>query len=214
MLFRLRVDEVNPFVHQKFTELLAGHEHVLVKHVLPHGNPHFHAYADLDYKSPQALRYQIDKLFDVTKSDQRSVTKCDSDRKEEYIQYLFNDKKGNKWTLVSSTIDVTDHQAKAKLVTDEFVKTRKAKKDTGPTVWDLAQYVQTAVGADPAIPDNEHELYSQYVRHAIAIHREYKKPFCSFSIVKVIQTAMSGSSREASQRFLHRAIMDRLIPRN
>lgn len=212
MLFRLRVDEVNLFVQQKFTELLHGHEHVFVKHVLPHGNPHFHAYADLDYKSCQALRYQIDKRFDITKSDQRSVTPCDVDRKDEYIQYLFNTKKGNVWTLLSSTMDVTAHQQAALQVTEEFVKSRKGKKLQGPTTWDLAQYVQTAVAADPEVPETENAIYAQYVHHAILVHREYKKPFCDFSLVRVIQTAMSGSKRDT--RLLERSVLNRLIPRN
>lgn len=176
MLFRLRVDEVNLFVEQKFRELLAGREHVLVKHWLPHGNPHFHAYADLDSKSCQALRYRIDKLFDITKSDQRSVVPCDIDRKDEYIQYLFNTKKGNQYRIVSQTIDTTEHIAHANDVSIEFAKTRKDKKFTGPTTWDLAEQVIHAVTADPYIPEHEGEIYAQYVHHAIEIHRKHKSP--------------------------------------
>lgn len=212
MLFRLRIDDINLFVHQKIMELLAGREHVLVKHVLPHGNPHFHCYADLEYKSPQALRYQVDKLMGITKSDQRSVTPCDTERKDEYIQYLFNTKNGNKWDLMSTTIDVQTHQQAALQVSLEFAKTRKAKQDKGPTTWDLAQELQHAVAADPDVPETEPAVYGQYVRHAIKIHRDHKKPFCDFSIVKVIQTAMSGSKRDV--HYVHRSVMSRLIPRN
>jgi hypothetical protein len=158
------------------------------------------------------LRYRIDKLFDITKSDQRSVTPCDVDRKDEYIQYLFNTKNGNQRRLVSQTIDTTDHIARAQNVSEEFAKTRKAKKDTGPTTWDLAEQLIYAVANDPEVPQTEHAIYAQYVQHAVEIHRKHKKPFCDFSIVKVIQTAMSGSKRDA--KLVHRSIMARLTPRN
>jgi len=210
MLFRLRVDEVNPNVQEEITNLVSGHEHVLVKHVLPNGNPHFHAYADLPYKSRQALRYHIDKQC-KTKSTDRSITECDPTRKDEYIQYLFNTKKGNTWSLISSTLDTTGHQASAQLVAAEFEETRppKEKKTQGPTVWDMAQEtIALATSKLPDEPESEFQIYQTYVEACIDVHHRHKKAFCEFSLARVVQTALSGHKRGRAR--LVRSVMERI----
>jgi len=215
MLFRLRVDEVNPNVQEQLTKLLSGHEHVLVKHVLPNGNPHFHAYAELDYNSRQALRYHIDTKC-KTKASDRSITECDTARKDEYIQYLFNTKHGNKWHLVSSTIDTKEHQAKAALVAEEFEATRppKEKKQQGPTMWDMAMethqlYQLTHVRM--LAPDFPSDVHREYARCAIQVCRKYKKGFCDYTLQKIVQTAMA--EHEPYRELVVNAVVRRLKPR-
>lgn len=216
MLFRLRVDEVNPTVQEQLSKLLSGHEHVLVKHVLPHGNPHFHAYADLEYNSRQALRYQVDKLCKTKTAAERSVTECDPARKDEYIQYLFNTKHGNQWLLVSSTMDTTQHQANAGAVAEEFEATRppKEKKKQGPTMWEMAMethqlYLLTHVRMLSA--DSPSDVHREYARCAIQVCRKHKKGFCDYTIQKIVQTAMTedGSYRE----LVVNSVVRRMAPR-
>lgn len=215
MLFRLRVDEVNANVQEQLTKLMSGHEHVLVKHVLPNGNPHFHAYVDLDYNSRQALRYHIDTKC-KTKAAERSVTSCDPERKDEYIQYLFNTKHGNQWRIVSSTVDTTEHQAKALAVATEFEESKppKEKKQQGPTMWDMAQEIhQLFVLTHVRMPSNQFpsEIHREYAKLAIQVCRKYKKGFCDYTLTKLVQTAMG--EHEPYREIVVNAVVRRLKPR-
>lgn len=218
MLFRIRVDELNHHVHRQLIKMLTGHEHVLVKHVLPHGNPHYHAYADLPYNFPSALRYHLDKECHIPKGSghARSVKECEPTRKDEYIQYLFNTKKGNIWTIVSSTVDTTEHQAKAATVAEEFAAANppKEKKDKGPTMWDIAMethqlFVLTHTGMPSAqFPSDVHR---EYARCAIQVCRKYRKGFCEYTLQKIVQTAMT--EHEAYKELVVNALVRRLKPR-
>jgi len=217
MLFRIRVDEVNRHVQEKLGFLLTGHEHVLVKHVLPtaDGNPHYHAYADLDFKSPQALRYNIDKRCS-TSASQRSVTECDPERKDEFIQYLFNTKHGNIWSIISSTIDTTEHQARAAAVSKSFAEANppKEKKAKGPTMWDLAMEThQTYVleHVKTISSDSPSHVHRAYAEAAVKVCRKHHKVMCDYTLQKIVQTAMTERSDYAS--IVISSVVRRLTPR-
>jgi hypothetical protein len=100
--------------------------------------------------------------------------------------------------LISSTIDTTGHQAKALIVTEEFAQANppKEKKTNVVTQWDIAQEtIKVATSRLPDEPESEFVIYQTYVEACIDVHHRYKKPFCEFSLAKVVQTALSGHKR-------------------
>lgn len=215
MLFRIRIDVegVDPGVcprSQVIEAWVKEFDHVLVHHVLGVRNPHYHIFLDAPYKSVQSCRYHVDKMSGA-KGPERSVTECDEARKDEYIQYLFNRKKGNKPTLRSSTVDTTGHQQRALEVKEEFDLVQKEKKSTGPTAWDLAQ--ETVVLAKSRIEEdraaNDYATHV-YIDACIDVHRKHKKAYCDFSLLKVVTTAL-GETPHGRQAIVER-LSKRLSP--
>lgn len=189
MKFRLRVDEKNDETVEKFKKLLTGYTHVLVRHELPHGNPHYHAYVDMDTKtSCPAMRYTIDQVFDVAKAD-RSVKKCDDDRVNDYVQYLFNEKKGNTWKLISHTFDVDLHVQKAKAVAAAFAEAQDKKRII--TEWDMCLELRGEVENETSPLMTE----TRIIEMAIDIRNKYEKPFNDHVLARMIQTAISTLPR-------------------
>lgn len=187
MKFRIRVDDTVPDAADRWKKLLKGYTHVLVSHVLPHGNPHHHAYVDMpDKTSCPALRYTIDKEFGVSAAE-RSVKKCDDDRVNDYVQYLFNEKHGNKWVLVSHTFDVNIHVEKAKAVAAAFAE--RQEKKTTITEWDMSEELKSMI--ENAANPTETEI----IELAISIRRKYEKPFNDHVMARMIQTAIADMPR-------------------
>lgn len=184
MKFRLRVDEKNEETGGKMLDMIRKYPHVLVRHELPHGNPHFHAYVDAhDIKSCPAYRYVIDQVLGV-KGTERSVKKCDDDKMNEYVQYLFNEKHGNKWTLMSHTFDVDIHVQKAKAVAEAFADRQDKRKII--TEWDMAMELRSRV------ENQTNELNKSHVIEiAIEIRYKYSKMFNDHTLTKMIQTAIA-----------------------
>lgn len=200
MLFRVRVDELNEETGSKLLHLFQGHEHVIVKHVLPHGNPHFHVYADMPmYMSCPAMRYAVDKMTG-SKGPERSVKQCDVDRRDDYIQYLFNNKHDNISVLVSSTLDVTAHQAKAAAVSDEYKEAKTERKTKNEvTSWQLAEEVRQMYLAHDTKLSSEYDIYKVHVEYAIEVCRKHKKTFTDFSIQRIVQTAICADRKNQEQ---------------
>lgn len=200
MKFRVRVDSslsVSDFV-QPYSS------HVVVHHILPHGNPHYHMYIeDTQSLSVDALRKRVDRYFNV-KGPQRSIKVCDDSRVNEYVQYLFNEKHGNKATLVSTgNFDSTlllQLQAQAKDVANEFTSRQKSKSDKGPSQYDLAEEVKDR------LKDLHKQDYSieDYTRSAIQVMRKHRKAFCKFSLGRIIMTAMKDDEIvQQMQNYFH-----------
>lgn len=125
-LYRLRVDGEDD---QKMTQFLKKHSnrYLLVHHVLPTGNPHYHAYVETHLSQGNFSNY-VKKEMGVSKGDY-SNKKCSADRKHEYLSYLFNTKKGNVPRYVSaedfSILDIKTYQEHANQIALEF-KTKMA----------------------------------------------------------------------------------------
>lgn len=104
MKFRVRVDaELSDANKAHIEEFLKTYNsYVLVSHVLPHGNPHYHVYVDAPMvMSDNAMRQRVKRYFKVEKASDYSVKKCDEDKVNEYVQYMFNTKHGNRAELIS-----------------------------------------------------------------------------------------------------------------
>jgi len=206
MKFRLRVDEINSDVRLKFRDMLKPFNHVLVYHELPHGNPHYHAYVDMpDKNSCPALRYTIDQLFGVSKTE-RSVKQCDDDRVDDYVQYLFNEKHDNKWTLISHTFEVDIHVQKAKAVAAAF-KTRMTTKTSTVTEWNMVEELQNAI--ENRLTEKRTTLdWGEVLEMAIVIRHKHQKMYNDMTLARMCQVATMDTlphlARETKSKTLDR----------
>lgn len=197
MKFRVRVDDVAEDTEKLLRDHVGslGVSHVLVRHFFDDShNPHFHYFIDIpDLKSCQAYRYRFKTRVGFhlnMKPSDYSITQCDDDRVDEYIQYLFNIKHGNKWELLSSTIDTYLHQQRALEVADAYEKTQSSKAKDSVSQWQIAMELRDAI---EGLQTNMYESQTVIVDLAITLHNKHKKPFCEFSLRKVIMTAISAS---------------------
>lgn len=127
--FRVRIDgdddgRVEKFIREQTIR------HLLVHHVLPTGNPHYHAYVETT-TSQGNFSNRIKSVLGVAGGDYSNKT-CDPDRVHEYLSYLFNTKNGNEWRKVSSEgfsiLDIKIAQEHAGLIAKEFATRMKHKK--------------------------------------------------------------------------------------
>lgn len=194
-------------------------ELVSVKHVLPHGNPHYHAYAKTDQKEP-TIRQRIKRLG-FSASD-FSLKKCDETRKDEYIQYLFNQKHGNLATIADvrniSSEYLSQLQAQAELVALQFKNDHPAKRISKPTVSDYAteiketfieQYRPSEIRYNYDVPHGA-LLYKAYLEIAIRICNKYNQPFEEHYLRRLVATAMCKT--ESGKAVIISKIMDKEFP--
>lgn len=194
--YRIRIDDVEGVNTPDLIEISQPKAYVIVKHVLPHGNPHYHAYIQTEVKDANFRKRLKAKFPQLTKTDY-SVKKCDDDRINEYVQYLFNTKRGNRWELVDKyNFDdsvLSDCMESAQKVSDEHAaKFAKSKTNTGPTIWDLAQQVAEEYAKATVIgEDYDQKRIIAYTDIAIGVLLRNKKAFDEFLLRKLITTAMA-----------------------
>lgn len=225
-MFRIRVDIVNSLNSDDLLEVCGANSYVIVRHELPHGNPHFHAYLSYDCAmKDNTLRQRFKRKFPYLKSSDYSVKKCDEDKINEYVQYLFNTKHGNKWELIDShnfdTQLLADLQKAAKDVSDHFASSQTTKQRKGTTIWDIAQEVEKEFTENfhtiNNLGDEIHKFYEQeeqkiivYTDIAIKVLRKNKKAFDEFLLRKVITTAMSSS--ENGKKMMRQKMLRNFMP--
>lgn len=224
-MFRIRIDITNDLNSDEVLEVVRPDSYVVVRHELPHGNPHYHLYVKFDNEMKEpALRQRFKRKFSYLKSTDYSIKNCDATRVNEYVQYMFNTKHGNKWEFIDSrNFDnqlINDLKEAAKKISTDYESVRKKPK--GITVWDIAVEVEnefntinttqydgtlmhTGSGrAEDFLEDSAREklMIKIYTDLAIKIMRKHKKGLDEFLIRKVISTAMS--SHEAGKQLLVR----------
>lgn len=197
--YRIRVDAVEGFDVDGLLEAVQSTTHVTVRHELPHGNPHYHIYAVSEIKDAN-LRKRLKAKFPMLTKTDYSVKKCDEERINEYVQYMFNTKHGNRWELVNkSNFDdsiLDGLMEAAKEVSAAYVQHHKQKKPTGPTLWDLAEQVTIEYNKLTLIgEDYDQKRIIAYTDCAIQVLRHNKKAFDEFLLRKLITTAMSESPK-------------------
>lgn len=193
MLFRVRVDGQDDETVTKFLEQY--YSYVLVHHVLPHGNPHYHAYVeDRMSLSIDSFRARVKRYFKITERSDYSVKKCDDDKANEYVQYLFNTKHGNQPRMVKShnfCDDVlTQCQKDAKDVSDDYElrsKEREKNKSTA-TIYQLGIELQQLLNENHV---SEDPTIGEYTRYAIQICHKHHKSCEPNMLIKIVSTAMS-----------------------
>lgn len=211
-MFRVRIDQKSDLDIPHYMETIGAKTLVLFHHVLPHGNPHFHAYIEIE-KPINALRDKLKKDLKVTGS-LISVKQCDPSRVNEYLQYNFHKKHGNIATLIyNHNFDnqlLHKLQIQAQSVADEYHESKTTKRNSKLTIFDIAQKVQElfqgtnylegnnlhqyGTGRADDFPEEfEHvkRMITVYTDIAIEVLRQEQKAFDEFLLRKVITTAMS-----------------------
>lgn len=157
--YRLRVDGEDD---QKMTQFVKEYceRYLLVHHVLPHGNPHYHAYVET-HLTQGNFSNAVKKQMGVSGGDY-SNQKCDEDRKIEYLSYLYNTKKGNEPRTVTyegfSVLDIKTYQEHSKAITKEFTTKMAAGKKTQ---YDLVTITAERLGKENCI--FPHIIYDELV---------------------------------------------------
>lgn len=207
-MFRIRIDEISGLNVDEILEVCETTRHVVVRHELPHGNPHYHMFIETDVKE-NTLRLRFKRKYSTLKSSDYSIKKCDSERVNEYVQYMFNTKHGNRWELYDTyNFDnelLNTLKENAKNISDQFEASTTRVRSKGPTIWDIAMEVEAIVNPTLTVNDlgttrikqfnNEIDELRVYTDTAMLIMRKYRKPFDEFLLRKVISTAMSSSQR-------------------
>lgn len=199
--FRLRIDQQGDVTVDALETFLRNYKAcILVHHKLPHGNPHWHAYVDATNNTIgiEAVRNRLKKRFELP-SGSYSLKNCDVDKVNEYIQYLFNTKHGNKWHIafvhnISDDIITTAQQA-AQEVSTNYEQSRKTKSTV--TMYELAEEVAENMKLKDKTIEN-------YVLTAVAVCRRHRKAFCKFTLAKIISTAREDSALvKTMQEYFH-----------
>lgn len=204
-MFRLRIDIINDLNSDKLIEVCQPTSHVIVRHELPTGNPHYHAYIATELKE-NTLRQRIKRIDKDLKSTDYSIKKCNPEMINEYVQYMFNTKHGNKWELIDSlNFDnnlINTLIENAKKVSDDY-ETSKSKS-TRITIWDMAEEVDRLIQdkwqafgngrADdfPMETTQQHNIITEYTDMAIVVLRRHKKPHDEYLLRKLITTSISN----------------------
>lgn len=192
-MYRLRFDIKNDLNSDDILEVCQPTSHVVVRHELPHGNPHFHLWIETDIKQ-NALRQRIKRKFEYLLSTDYSLKSCNPNRLDEYIQYMFNTKHGNKWELIDlknfDEVKLKQLQVQAKTISDDFQLSKKDKKSDRPTIWQLAtevseqlQYTRRDINYD--------ERFKQALQECIKVCLKYKQPFEFHYLKRLATTAIS-----------------------
>lgn len=219
-MFRLRIDRVDGVDSDKIMDICKPNSCVMVLHELPHGNPHYHAYIAYDGEMKEnTLRQRIKRGFDNLKRTDFSLKKCDADRVNEYVQYMFNTKHGNQWELIDvRNFDnqlIDDLKKAAKEISDQYVKSVE-KKSNKPTVWDLAAEIrerltklyEKTVSTLTYLEEPEYQkMYADVLSIAIDVCHKYKQPFEEHYLRRLVITALS--QRAAGKQGIIRRIMEK-----
>jgi len=122
--YRIRVDEVPGFDRlalERYLEKYAD-QHLLVRHELP-SNIHYHIWIDTKY-ADSTIRMMITSKMPYLKGNGgHSVQACDPARRDEYLQYMFNRKQGNRAYFVSEKgfPNWEEYKERAEKATEEFL---------------------------------------------------------------------------------------------
>jgi len=208
MYYRIRVDQIEGVEVEDFEAICEPKVSVLVHHILPTGNPHYHYLIDTDVKE-NTLRQRIKRKYPSLKSTDYSIKKADDERINEYVQYLFNTKHGNKSTLISANnFDndiLEDLKKQAQKVSDEYDATKSRHKVA--TMYELAEEIHRQVNKTFTIDDlgttalQDHLQLGlpinieEYVDATMMVCRKHRKGFDEFMVRKLITTALAQSAK-------------------
>lgn len=194
MLFRIRVDDYGVDARASITKLLTNAQQFVWVHHQINDNPHWHVYLDNpNYMSCQAVRYHLRKTTDNPSN--YSVKKCDEDKKLDYIQYLFNQKHGNKWTIEDTSFDqvIVDECIKRAATVAEVFNEKRPK---ARSLYEMAMEVHETT-------PNDDELIQAIIK---CLHR-YMKCHDDFMIIKVLTTISTMRDINLTVERIRRKIM-------
>lgn len=131
MQYRIRVDSVPAFSMLDLKRYIDKYatSYCLVRHEPVKPNIHYHIWMETN-NADSTVRLMLTKHMPYLKGNAgHSVQMCDPLRKEEYLQYLFNRKHGNRAFFESHQgVDNWEvFQERSNLATTEYLSTKKGK---------------------------------------------------------------------------------------
>lgn len=187
--FRIRIDGSDDARVTDFCKKFGG-KCLLVHHVLPTGNPHYHAY--IESKLSQGnFSNKIKSELEVKGGDYSNKS-CAPDRVLEYLSYLFNTKKGNQSRTVYyegfSVLDVKTFQESAKTIAEDFAHRMSQEKKTQ---FDLVMLVIDRLGKENCI--HPEVIYDEVIE-VMKLNRMVARPYHVRDMISSVM-AYSGNSR-------------------
>jgi len=192
--FRVRVDGEDDARMVEFCKNL-GTKFLLVHHVLPTGNPHYHFYAETTLTQGN-LSNQIKKKLGVTGGDYSNKS-CDMNRKMEYLSYLFNTKKGNVPRVVAyvgfNMLDIATMKENSEKIAHEYkVALQRSKK----TQFQIVELVMER------IPDNKVWLPEVVYEYTIETLQECRTMARPNHVRDIIATVMAYSKNRKAKEIV------------
>jgi len=192
-MFRVRIDGADDEPIKVFVQKHCS-KWLLVHHTTETENPHYHFYAETHFTQGNFSNKIKDEL--KVKGGDYSNKSCDLDRRIEFLSYLFNTKKGNKWRVVSyhqfGSIDLHVYQSNSKEVEREFQSKMKQKKKTQYDV------VEAVLERMPSEQLCFHVVVYDHVVEVMKAMRIMARPY---HIRDIIATIMAyGDNKQAKQQ--------------
>lgn len=153
---------------------------------------HCHFYIVTSLKT-DSLKVRLKKLkqFDKTQWSFKTA------RDDRCIRYMAKGKYEPKYVRGYSQDKINDFKADWK---------PEAKEKEKATVYDIAQEVYDAIKNNNY--ESDYEYYKAIISNAISVHHRYRKPFCEFSLSKVVETASTLSIKGVE--ILERRMLNKL----
>jgi len=132
MQYRIRVDSVPSFSMLDLKRYIDKYatSYCLVRHEPVSPNVHYHIWLETN-NADSTVRLMLTKHMPYLKGNAgHSVQMCDPLRKEEYLQYLFNRKHGNR-AFFESQLGVDNwevFQERSNIATEEYLAVKKGKQ--------------------------------------------------------------------------------------
>lgn len=133
-MLRVRVDIIHDLVQDQLVKWLNkyGNRWLVVKHIPLTDNEHYHAWIESEYKEVTLRMSFKQYLTEARGNKDYAIQKCDPERYEEYLTYMFNKKNGNKADYVADKgIEWLPYQEKSEQLTQEYFEHqgKKTKND-------------------------------------------------------------------------------------
>lgn len=206
-MFRIRIDIVSDLNSDQLIETCDSLAHVVIRHELPHGNPHYHMWVKTDTKE-NTLRQRFKRKFGFLKSSDYSIKKCDEERTNEYVQYMFNTKHGNKWELIDThNFDLKlldDLKEAAQAISDDYKQHHKKSKSI--TIYELATEINDTYKKTYLLEHSSREQYVRCLEIAIKICHKHKKAFEENLLRRLVTTAITIDSDQGRHTIIAKII--------
>lgn len=129
-MLRIRVDKINDQIEDQLVCWLKkyGDRWLVVHHETISENPHYHAWIESKYKEVTLRMSFKTYLKGIQGNKDFCLQKCDDERYEEYLTYMFNKKNGNRANMISvKDLDWEMYKARSESLTEEYFENKKVK---------------------------------------------------------------------------------------
>lgn len=130
-MLRVRVDYQNEDTVQQLTKWLDkyGERYLVVKHEPISENIHYHAWIESKYKEVTLRMSFKNYVKNVSGNKDFALQKCDQERYEEYLTYMFNKKQGNRATFIchKDVDNWEEYEQKSEDLTEQYFEQKGVK---------------------------------------------------------------------------------------